>query len=174
MRAFNAPGPVVTTTPRGLPPGTPLRFRFWIPLAGANFNHNDRQTNKKLQTVVAMSVVHQERRSMRISGLAVAVVALMLVGANANAQSESAVSAGANDKSGQNSARAPVVKGRAVYEDTGQPALRHRVQLVGIEVLANRRVPHRIPTTMTDANGEFIFRHALRKGCAFPQSGTFA
>ena len=97
---------------------------------------------------------------MRISGLAVAVVALMLVGANANAQSETSVPPRAADKSGQNSSRGAIVKGRAVYEDTGQPAPRQRVQLVAIEMLANRRGPKRIPTTMTDANGEFIFRHA--------------
>jgi len=94
---------------------------------------------------------------MRISGLA--VVALMLVGANANAQSETAVPPRAADKFGQNSSRGGIVKGRALYEDTGQPAPRQRVQLVAIEMLANRRGPNRIPTTMTDANGEFIFRH---------------
>jgi hypothetical protein len=36
-----------------------------------------------------------------------------------------------------------------------------RVQLVAIELLANRRGPNRIPTTMTNANGEFIFLHAV-------------
>lgn len=97
---------------------------------------------------------------MRISGLAVAVVALMLVGANAHAQSETAAPPRAPDKSGQNSSRGSIVKGRALYEDTGQPAPRERVQLVAIELLANRRGPNRIPTTMTDANGEFIL-HAV-------------
>jgi len=83
----------------------------------------------------------------------------MLVGANANAQSETAAPPRAADKSGQNSSRGSIVKGRALYEDTGQPAPRERVQLVAIELLANRRGPNRIPTTMTDANGEFIFLH---------------
>lgn len=95
---------------------------------------------------------------MRISGLAVAIVALMLVGANANAQSETAAPRAAG-KSGQNSSRGSIVKGRALYEDTGQPASRERVQLVAIELLVNRRGPSRVPTTMTDANGEFIFLH---------------
>jgi hypothetical protein len=36
-----------------------------------------------------------------------------------------------------------------------------RVQLVAIELLANRRGPNRIPTTMTNANGEFVFLHAV-------------
>jgi len=31
--------------------------------------------------------------------------------------------------------------------------------LGAIEVLANRRGPNRIPTTMTDANGDFVFTH---------------
>jgi hypothetical protein len=83
----------------------------------------------------------------------------MLVGANANAQSETAAPPRAADKSGQNSSHGSIVKGRALYEDTGQPASRERVQLVAIELLANRRGPNRIPTTMTDANGEFIFLH---------------
>ncbi len=96
---------------------------------------------------------------MRISRLAVAFVALMLVGANANAQSETAAPPRAVDKSGQNSSSGSIVKGRALYEDTGQPAPRERVQLVAIELLANRRGANHIPTTMTDANGEFIFLH---------------
>jgi hypothetical protein len=36
-----------------------------------------------------------------------------------------------------------------------------RVQLVAIELLANPRGPNRIPTTITDLNGEFIFLHAV-------------
>ena len=96
---------------------------------------------------------------MRISKIAVAALALMLVGANANAQSETAAKPRAADQSGQNSSPGSIVKGRALYEDTGQPAPRERVQLVAIELLANRRGPSRIPTTMTDANGEFIFPH---------------
>jgi hypothetical protein len=83
----------------------------------------------------------------------------MLVGANANAQTETTVPPGA-DKSAPNNSRGPIVKGRALYEDTGQPAARQRVQLVGIEMLSNRRGPNRIPTTVTDANGDFLFRQA--------------
>ncbi len=95
---------------------------------------------------------------MRISRPAVAALALMLAGANANAQSEAAAKPRA-DQSGQNSSRVSIVKGRALYEDTGQPATRERIQLVAIDLLANRRSPSRIPTTMTDANGEFVFLH---------------
>ncbi len=82
----------------------------------------------------------------------------MLAGANANAQSEAAAKP-RSDQSGQNSSRVSIVKGRALYEDTGQPATRERVELVAIDLLANRRGPHRIPATMTDANGEFVFLH---------------
>src|SRR6185295_1375566 len=96
---------------------------------------------------------------MRKTGIAVAVVALILAGVSSNAQSQNPVPPGAADKSGENSSRGAIVKGRAVYEDTGQPAPRERVQLVAIEMLANPRGPKRIPTTMTDANGEFIFLH---------------
>ena len=95
---------------------------------------------------------------MRISRSAVAALAFMLAGANANAQSEAAAKPRA-DQSGQNSSRVSIVKGRALYEDTGQPATRERVELVAIDLLANRRGPHRIPATMTDANGEFVFLH---------------
>lgn len=96
---------------------------------------------------------------MRMSLLPGALVALILIGANASAQSETASPPQAPAKSGQNSSRGPNVKGRAVYEDTGQPAARQRVQLVAIELLANRRGPYRISTTITDANGEFTFAH---------------
>ena len=92
---------------------------------------------------------------MRISKLAVAVLALMLAGAHANAQSENPAKPRAADLPAQNSARVAIVKGRALFEDTGQPAPRERVQLVAIELLASHR--GRIPTTMTDANGEFVF-----------------
>ncbi len=98
---------------------------------------------------------------MRLSALVVAFVALMLVGANANAQSETSGTPRVTDKSNQVPSSGPVVKGRALYEDTNQPAPRMRVQLVAIELLANRRGPNRIPTTMTNANGEFIFLHAV-------------
>ncbi len=96
---------------------------------------------------------------MRISRLAVAALALTLVGANAEAQSETAAKPRAADQSGQNSPRVSTVKGRVLYEDSGQPAPGQRVQLVAIEVLANRRGPNRIPGTMTDANGDFVLTH---------------
>ncbi len=96
---------------------------------------------------------------MRLSALAGALAALMLVGANASAQSQAASAPRAADKSVQNSSGGPIVKGRAVFEDTGQPAPRQRVHLVAIEMLANRRGPNRIPTAITDANGEFVFVH---------------
>jgi len=94
---------------------------------------------------------------MRISAPVVAFVALVLLGANANAQSETAGTPRVIDRSAQDRSRGPIVKGRALYEDTDQPAPRQRVQLVPIELLANRRGPNRIPTTMTNANGEFVF-----------------
>ena len=96
---------------------------------------------------------------MRISRLAVATLALMLVGANAYAQSETAAKPRAADQLGQNSSSVSIVKGRALYEDTGQPAPRERVQLVAIELLANHRGTSRIPGTMTDANGDFVLTH---------------
>ena len=98
---------------------------------------------------------------MRLSALVVAFVALVWVGANANAQSETSGTPRVTDKSIKVPSSGPVVKGRALYEDTGQPASRMRVQLVAVEMLANRRGPNRIPTTMTNANGEFIFLHAV-------------
>src|SRR5713226_4669521 len=49
-----------------------------------------------------------------------------------------------------------IVSGRAVYEDTAQPAQRERIQLVEVELLSSRR--GRIPTVLTDENGEFSFR----------------
>src|SRR5258705_2796883 len=51
-----------------------------------------------------------------------------------------------------------IVTGRAIYEDTGQPALRHRVQLIASEALSNPRVRLRIPTAITNENGEFSLR----------------
>src|SRR6266403_3506942 len=98
-----------------------------------------------------------EKTTMRMSRLVVLALAFMLVGANASARSETAAKLHAADQSGQKSSGASIVKGRALYEDTGQPATRERVQLVAIELLASHR--GRIPTTMTDANGEFIFTH---------------
>jgi hypothetical protein len=96
---------------------------------------------------------------MRISRVAAAALAFMLVGANAYAQSETAAKPSPADQSGQNSSRGSIVKGRALYEDNGQPAPRERVQFVAIDLVANRRSPSRIPGTMTDANGEFVFLH---------------
>jgi len=52
------------------------------------------------------------------------------------------------------------VTGRVVYEDTGQPATRHRVQLVASEALLNARAGLRIPTAMTNERGEFNLRGA--------------
>src|SRR5258705_2167868 len=51
-----------------------------------------------------------------------------------------------------------IVTGRAVYEDTGQPATRHRVQIIASEALSNPRGRLRIPTTITNENGEFSLR----------------
>jgi Carboxypeptidase regulatory-like domain len=48
-----------------------------------------------------------------------------------------------------------VVTGRVVYEDTGQPATRHRVQLIASEALLNARGGLRIPTAVTNERGEF-------------------
>src|SRR2546428_10504027 len=65
----------------------------------------------------------------------------------------------------RDSSQAPVaqsiVKGRAVYEDTGQPAQRERIQLVAPELLTAHRGP--IPTVLTDENGDFIF-HQVSAG----------
>lgn len=96
---------------------------------------------------------------MRMSRLAVAALALLLLGANANAQSETTAKPRGADESGQNNSGGAIVKGRTLYEDTGQPATRQRVQLVAFEALANPRGPNRIPTTITDVNGEFVFLH---------------
>ena len=97
---------------------------------------------------------------MKISKPVIAFVALMLLGANVSAQSDTRVV----EKSGQSASPETIVKvivkGRALYEDTNQPAPRIRVQLVAIELLTNRRGPIPIPTAMTNANGEFIFLHA--------------
>jgi hypothetical protein len=48
-----------------------------------------------------------------------------------------------------------VVSGRVVYEDTGQPASRHRVQLIASEALLRATQGLHIPTTMTNERGEF-------------------
>jgi len=51
------------------------------------------------------------------------------------------------------------VTGRVVYEDTGQPAARHRVQLIPSAALQNARSGLRLPTAITDERGEFSLRH---------------
>jgi 5-hydroxyisourate hydrolase-like protein (transthyretin family) len=51
-----------------------------------------------------------------------------------------------------------IVMGRAIYDDTGQPATRHRVQLIASEALSSRRGRLRIPTAITNENGEFSLR----------------
>ena len=53
------------------------------------------------------------------------------------------------------------VTGRAVYEDTGQPATRHRVQLIPSQALLNARSGLRLPTAITDEHGEFSLRHIV-------------
>lgn len=55
----------------------------------------------------------------------------------------------------QTSAGTSVVTGRVIYEDSGQPATRHRVQLIASEALLNARGGLRIPTAMTNEQGEF-------------------
>lgn len=52
-----------------------------------------------------------------------------------------------------------MVTGRVVYEDTGQPATHHRVQLIISTALLNARTL-RIPTAITDEHGEFTLRGA--------------
>jgi len=51
-----------------------------------------------------------------------------------------------------------MVTGRVVYEDTGEPATRHRVQLVASDALLAARAGLRIPTTATNERGEFQLR----------------
>jgi hypothetical protein len=50
------------------------------------------------------------------------------------------------------------VTGRVVYEDTGQPATRHRVQLIASDALLNARTGLRIPTVVSNERGEFNFQ----------------
>ena len=91
---------------------------------------------------------------MRISKRNLAAIVLMLA-ANANAQSDLQTKPRGTQPGNQTTARGSIVKGRVVYEDSGQPAPGQRVQLVPIESLANRRGPTRIPTTISGPNGEF-------------------
>ncbi|HZE72654.1 MAG TPA: carboxypeptidase regulatory-like domain-containing protein [Pyrinomonadaceae bacterium] len=51
-----------------------------------------------------------------------------------------------------------LVTGRAVYEDTGLPATRHRVQLIASELLSGPHARFRIPTAITSENGDFSLR----------------
>ena len=53
------------------------------------------------------------------------------------------------------------VTGRVVYEDTGQPATRHRVQLIVSEALLNARNGLAIPTAMTNERGEFTLQRVI-------------
>ena len=48
-----------------------------------------------------------------------------------------------------------LVTGRAVYEDTGLPATRHRVQLIASELLSGPHARFYFHTTITDENGDF-------------------
>src|SRR5262249_30583809 len=48
------------------------------------------------------------------------------------------------------------ITGRAVYEDTGLPATKCRVQLIASELLSNPRARFGIPTAITNENGDFI------------------
>jgi hypothetical protein len=50
------------------------------------------------------------------------------------------------------------VAGRAVFEDSSQPATRYRIQLIAAAVLLSPLSTHRIPTVVTDPNGQFNFR----------------
>ena len=64
-----------------------------------------------------------------------------------------------NQKKTEAPAGTVMVTGRVVYEDTGQPATRHRVQLIVSTALLNApRNGLRIPTAMTDERGEFTLR----------------
>jgi Carboxypeptidase regulatory-like domain len=51
-----------------------------------------------------------------------------------------------------------LVNGRAVYEDTGLPASRHRIQLVSSQLLVGPLARFPIPTAITNENGEFSLR----------------
>ena len=49
------------------------------------------------------------------------------------------------------------VRGRAVFDDTGQPAPRQRVQLIAARVLENPDAPLHIVTAITNEQGDFNF-----------------
>jgi len=118
------------------------------------------ESSKRMGVLIDSIRVLSIAARMKIKAEAVVVFALLLAAAlpvaNAYAQSDGATKL-PPAQSGQNYARASIVKGRALYEDTGQPAPRERVQLVASEFLADHRDRYRIPTAITDANGEFVF-----------------
>lgn len=51
-----------------------------------------------------------------------------------------------------------IITGRAVFEDTGLPATRHRVQLIASDLLSGPHGRVGIPTAITNENGEFTLR----------------
>src|SRR5215472_17254417 len=55
-------------------------------------------------------------------------------------------------------ARNSSVSGRAVFEDTGVPAARHRVQLIPSQLLVRPPSRYGIPTAVTNEDGEFLLR----------------
>ena len=56
-----------------------------------------------------------------------------------------------------------LVSGRAVYEDTGLPATRYRIQLIASELLSGPHARFRIPTQITNDDGVFNF-HGIAAG----------
>ena len=51
-----------------------------------------------------------------------------------------------------------LINGRAVYEDTGQPASRHRVHLIASQLLLGPQARIGVPTARTNENGEFSMK----------------
>ena len=93
---------------------------------------------------------------MRTSRLIFAVLSIIVVGGNAGAQTDPATQLLEAAKARQPTA---IVRGRAVFDDTNQPAPRQRVQLVSTRLLSNRQQSAAIPTAMTEANGAFVFNN---------------
>ena len=88
----------------------------------------------------------------------------LFVATNAKAQTEETRSRATVDPP-QNIARGhSMVRGRARYEDTGKPAPRERVELVAGELIANHPSRYRIPTALTDEDGEFSFHNDYKNG----------
>jgi len=110
-----------------------------------------------IDSICVLSVAARIKIEARLAVVLAVLLAATLPVANGFAQSEGTTKLRAKDQSGQNYARGSIVKGRTLYEDTGQSAPRERVQLVSSELLANHRDRYRIPTAITDSNGEFIF-----------------